>query len=241
MIAEVARRVPDALGAYRGGVAEGPGGPAATPLCALRDPAVFEAVLAAFGAGIGEAGASLDRRALVSYWSQFYLALLATPALTALLRLGRPLPLAFERTSLELDAAGRPARLLVEADRAAAQKPGLAGLIEEHLAPFVALCHARGGPAPRVLWGNAAVILDYVARALDDAQAPARAEVAACLGWCGDAACATRSPLAQALCPGASDCRRRTCCLRQRLPGVPSCGPLCPLERASGRCRGSRC
>ncbi|MEE7476573.1 iron reductase, partial [Methylobacterium hispanicum] len=33
-----------------------------------------------------------------------------------------------------------------------------------------------------------------------------------------------------ALCPGTAGCRRRTCCLRSRLPGIPSCGALCPLE-----------
>jgi len=245
MIEEVSARVPASLAAYRDGVAAGPGGPDARPLASLRDPAVFDATLAAFGAGVGAAPAGLDRRALVSYWSQFYLAALATPALTALVRLGRPLPLAFERTSLELDAAGRPARLLVDPDHPATgcggscldvtqvPQPGLAGLVEDHLRPFVELCCAQCGLAPRVIWGNAAVILDYVAGELGASDAPACAEVAACLGRCAGPACA-RTPLAQALCAGAAGCRRRTCCLRSRLPGIPSCGALCPLERCGG-------
>lgn len=232
LIAAVAARVPDSLRAYRDGVAAGPAGPEARPLASLRDPAVFDATLAQFGAGFGAA----DRRILVSYWSQFYLAALATPALTALVRLGRPLPLGFPATRLELDGAGRPARLIVAADDgdpSARMAPGLAGLVEGHLRPFVDLCHARTGVAPRVLWGNAAVILGHVAGELGGGDAPAGAEVAACLGWCGGPACA-RTPLAQALCPGAGGCRRRrTCCLRHRLPGVPSCGSLCPLEPAS--------
>jgi ferric iron reductase protein FhuF len=101
--------------------------------------------------------------------------------------------------------------------------------------------------------GNAAVILDYVARELGgapggplgdgegDGAACASActdacdDVAACLGWRAGPGCA-RSPLAQALCPGASGCRRRrVCCLRHRLPGVPSCGALCPVECAAQR------
>ncbi|GJD79710.1 siderophore-iron reductase FhuF [Methylobacterium gregans] len=241
MIEEVSARVPESLAAYRGGVAAGPGGPDARPLASLRDPAVFDATLAAFGAGVGASSAGLERRALVSYWSQFYLAALATPALTALVRLGRPLPLAFERTSLELDAAGRPARLLVDPatgrggsclGAAQVPQPGLAGLVEDHLRPFVELCCAQCGLAPRVIWGNAAVILDYVAGELGAGDAPACAEVAACLGRPGGCACA-RTPLAQALCAGAAGCRRRTCCLRSRLPGVPSCGALCPLERCA--------
>ncbi|AWN36285.1 siderophore-iron reductase FhuF [Methylobacterium radiodurans] len=242
MIDEVAARVPDSLTAYRSGVAAGPGAADARPLAALRDPAVFDATLAAFCGGLfdGARRDPVDRRALVSYWSQFYLAALATPALTALIRLGRPLPLAFDRTSLELDAAGRPARLLVEPGEpgcgrvcVAGPRPGLAGLVEDHLRPFVALCCAQGGPAPRVIWGNAAVILDYVAGELGGGDAPACAEVASCLGRCGAPVCAG-TPLAQALCPGAAGSRRRTCCLRSRLPGIPSCGALCPLERCAG-------
>jgi ferric iron reductase protein FhuF len=244
MIAEVAAQVPDSLAAYRGGVAAGPGGPQALPLCALRDPGLFDTTLAAFAAGLGEdceagcggACAAPDRRVLVSYWSQFYLAALATPALTALMRLGRPLPLAFDALRVELDAAGRPVRFLIpEAALGCDPAPGLAGLVEAHLRPFVELCHARCGIAPRILWGNAAVILDYVARELGEGAGAACDDVASCLGWRAGPACA-RSPLSQALCPGASGCRRRrVCCLRHRLPGVPSCGALCPVACAAQR------
>lgn len=239
LIAEVAARVPDSLGAYRGSVAARPGGPGARPLTALRDPAVFDATLAAFGAGFG----AVDRRILVSYWSQFYFAALATPALTALVCLGRALPLAFEATSLELDDAGRPARLLVAAQAPCGVAPGLGGLVEAHLAPFVALCHRQCGLAPRVLWGNAAVILDYVAGELGVVElggdlgrnVPACAEIAACLGR-GVLPCGSGGmPLARALCPAVGGCRRRrVCCLRSGLPGVPSCGALCPRECGAG-------
>ncbi|MCE4224417.1 siderophore-iron reductase FhuF [Methylobacterium sp. C25] len=235
MIAEIAERVPDSLGAYRGGVSTGPGGPGALGLTTLRNPGVFDALLNRFSKGLDLD--TTDRRALVSYWSQFYFAVLATPALTALLRLGRPLPLAFEATSLECDEAGRPVRLIVppdafgaapRSDDAPAQ--GLSGLLDDHLRPFVELCCAQCGVAPKVLWGNAAVIFDYVARELGEEAATASADLACCLGWAG-APAAAGSPLSRALCPGASGCaRRRVCCLRQRLPGIASCGSLCPLQ-----------
>ncbi|CAA2158091.1 Ferric iron reductase protein FhuF [Methylobacterium brachiatum] len=234
MIDEIAARVPASLETYRHGVAVGPGGATALPVAALRDPEVFETTLSTFGAGYG----AVDRRVLVSYWSQFYLAALATPALTALACLGRPLPLAFDTTRLELDDAGRPARLLVPAETPDCRSgcaSGLAGLVEGHLRPFVDMCHARCGIAPRLLWGNAAVILDYVAGELGCAGEPTCPAAATRLGWRGDLACG-RNPLAQALCADASGCRRRrVCCLRHRLPGVPSCGALCPLERATER------
>jgi len=234
MIEDVAARVPASLSAYRNSVVADSGRATALPLPALHDEAVFDATLAPFAAGFGEA----DRRAVVSLWSQYYFALLATPALTALMRCGRPLPLAFEATRLELDAEGRPARLLIdagEAEGASSPPTGLNGLIEGHLRPFIALCHARCGVAPRVLWGNAATILDYVAREIGGGEPSACDEVASCLGWRPGSGCA-RTPLAQALCSDASGCLRRACCLRHRLPGVASCGPRCPLERQTGRC-----
>ncbi|MCJ2142622.1 siderophore-iron reductase FhuF [Methylobacterium sp. E-066] len=234
MIAEIAARVPHSLAAYRDGIAVGPGDASALPVAALRDPAVFDTTLSAFGAGYGP----VDRRVLVSYWSQFYLAALATPALTALVCLGRTLPLAFDTTRLELDAAGRPARLLVPVDPPDCRSGcalGLAGLVEDHLRPFVEMCNARCGIAPRVLWGNAAVIVDYVAGELGCGDEPACAVAATRLGWRGALAC-DKNPLAQALRADASGCRRRrACCLRHRLPGVPSCGALCPLECARDR------
>jgi ferric iron reductase protein FhuF len=230
MIADFAASVPASLDAYRNSVVTDPGSPSAVPLTALQDEAVFDATLATFAAGYGPA----DRRAVVSYWSQHYFALLATPALTALMRLRQPLPLAFDATRLELDGSGKPARLLV-CEGTPACAAGLAGLIDGHLNPFVKLCHARCGIAPRVLWGNAATIFDYVAGELRGDGAACE-EVATCLGWRAGTGC-DRTPLAQALCPDASGCRRRrACCLRHRLPGVPSCGSLCPLESPIERC-----
>ncbi|GEP08282.1 siderophore-iron reductase FhuF [Methylobacterium gnaphalii] len=239
MIAEIAEHVPASLDAYRGGVAADPGDAGALPLSALRDPAVFDAVLARFSTGLGLD--TTDRRALVSYWSQFYFAVLATPALTALLCLGRSLPLAFEATSLACDEAGRPACLLVQPDALAAARAsacpaadGLTGLMDDHLRPLIDLCREQCGVAPRVLWGNVAVIFDYVAGELGQESDPAFADVASCLRWPG-AGARTGSPLARALCPGASGCaRRRVCCLRQRLPGIASCGSLCPLTCGKG-------
>ncbi|MDP4022813.1 siderophore-iron reductase FhuF [Methylobacterium sp. NEAU 140] len=234
--AQLAPLVPEPLAAFGGGVAAGPGGPETLPVAALREPAVFDAVTARFGAGFGDA----DPRAVVSYWSQFYLATLATPALTALVRLGRALPLALDAVGLDLDAAGRPARLLLSEGGRGTLDPSLDALVEGHLRPFVDLCHARCGLAPRVVWCNAAVILDHVAREL--ARGPAREpavleEAGTALGWRG-AACSRRSPLAQGLCPGpgGAPCRR-VCCLRYRLPGVASCGALCPVaRRTEGSC-----
>ncbi|GJD49599.1 hypothetical protein OPKNFCMD_2331 [Methylobacterium crusticola] len=232
MIPEIAALLPPSLATFGTRVAVASGGAGGRPVASLRDRAVFDGVLDGFGAAYPRA----DRRSLVSLWSQNYLAALVIPCATALLCLDRVLPVALEETGLELDAAHAPARLLLPgAGRAGAPAGGrFALLVAGHLRPFVGLCAAHGGPSPRVLWGNAGVMLDFTLRELVAAApvlAAPRAEAEALLGWRSGRASPT-SPLAQTFRPG-SPCDgpcRRVCCTRYRLPGVPSCGALCPVQ-----------
>ena len=91
-----------------------------------------------------------------------------------------------------------------------------------------------------MLWGNAGVIVDHVLRELRDAGArmpQAAAEAEACLGWHGGPP-SVRSPLPHTFRragPHNARCRR-VCCLRYRLPGVASCGTLCPAHRPTDPC-----
>lgn len=265
-LAEVAALVPPPLAAFGDRVAAGPGGPTARPASTLRERAVFDAAIAAFGEPFGAA----DRRAVVSYWTQFYLAALVIPALTGLAHFGRALPLGLDEIDFELDEAGCLARFLVpEAPRIreGSSQNGLATLVEGHLRPFVELCHTHSGLARRVLWGNVAVIVDRTAEELAavGAAAPALIETATLLGWrarrdasgtegasvrqgagpmpdCAAIAHGSRSPLAdtlRAVGPDGGRCRR-VCCLRYRLPGVADCGALCPAVRRPDTARTDR-
>ena len=230
MIEDVIAHVPASLATFGRRIAVGPGGPGARPVSCLCERAVFDAVLDTFAAPYGAA----DRRAVVSLWTQYYLPTLVIPALTAVVRLGRALPVAFGEIGFELD--GCPARfLLPDAGRAVCgPRPCLAELIDGHLHPFVEMCHGHCGLSRRLLWGNVGVIVDHVVRALDDGDArvpEALAQAAADLGWHGDRP-SRRSPLAQTFrAAGPHDARRRrVCCMRYRLPGVASCGTLCPVN-----------
>ncbi|MEH3147349.1 MAG: siderophore-iron reductase FhuF [Methylobacterium frigidaeris] len=235
--AALAARLPPSLATYGTRVAVGPCGEGACPAASLRDPATLDGILARFGAAYAAKGAPPDRRSLVSLWSQSYLAALIIPSATALLCLGRALPVAFEAVAFELDGAHTLARFLIPAE-APAGEGGFSTLVSGHLDPFIGLCAARTGVSPRALWGNAGVMLDFTLRELAAAgpllPGPA-AEAAALLGRppCAAHAC----PLARTFrIPGAgAGCPRRVCCLRYRLPGVPSCGALCPTHHKTDK------
>jgi ferric iron reductase protein FhuF len=237
----VAARLPPSLATYGTRVAVGPCDADACPAACLRDPACLDRILAGFGAAYApEApeGAPPDRRSLVSLWSQTWLAALVIPSATALLCLGRALPVALDAVAFELDGTHTLARFVLPAEAPASG--GFAGLVDDHLDPFIGLCAAATGISPRALWGNAGVMLDFAVSELA-ASGPVlpgpAAEAAALLGrHSSDWHSSDRSPCAAAPdCPLARTFRgpgrpRRVCCLRYRLPGVPSCGALCPAD-----------
>ncbi|MGY2053069.1 siderophore-iron reductase FhuF [Methylobacterium sp. JK268] len=239
MIADIAAELPPSLTTFGNRIAVTDDLPERHRVARLRERPVFDGVIDAFAAGYPEA----DRRSLVSLWSQSYLAALIIPCVTALVRLDRVLPVALDETGFVLDGTHALARFLVAEPgrRDGAAGRGFATLVAGHLQPFVALCAGHAGLAPRVLWGNAGVMLDVTVRELAAAgpllPAP-RAEAETLLGWRAGAASPT-SPLAQTFrARGACAERcRRVCCLRCRIPGVASCGALCPLDA----CRRTSC
>jgi ferric iron reductase protein FhuF len=234
MIEAVIAQVPASLAAFGGRIAAGVDRPGTQSLSTLRSRAAFDAVIDGFGRPFGPA----DRRAVVSLWTQSYLAALIIPYFTALSRLGQALPIAFDRTGFECDEAGTISRfLLSDAEPPlAGSEAALVPLVDEHLRPFFDLCHAHSGVSRRVLWTNAGVAADVTLRALNlDAglAAPIAAQAEACLSRC-DADAFGRCPLAQAFAAG--ERRRRVCCMRYRLPGIASCGAACPVDHPKAPC-----
>ncbi|GJE15652.1 siderophore-iron reductase FhuF [Methylobacterium marchantiae] len=247
MIDRIAALVPPSLQAFGCRIATTPSRPGTRPLSVLTGKAAFDEVVDGFGRAYGKAAGegqgetfeTADRRALVSLWTQYYLPALIVPYFTALSRLGRALPIGFDRVHFELDEAGTVSRFIVAEEDAsrADPEPGLDPLIEGHLRPFFDLCHAHYGLSRHVLWCNAGVTADVALRALSGGAVPepplaSRAE--ACLGRCGGDAFG-RCPLAKAF-SGGEERRRRVCCMRYRLPGVPSCGALCPVDHPKASC-----
>ncbi|MFG2309338.1 (2Fe-2S)-binding protein [Streptomyces sp. NPDC048566] len=94
-----------------------------------------------------------------------------------------------------------------------------------HLVPLNAALHSRHGPAPGLLWGNAASALVSAARGIDRwASARGRRDLGERAGALA-AGLLAHPDLAGALDP--RTLRRRSCCLYYRVPGGGVCGDCC--------------
>lgn len=231
MIADLDAVLPDGLSALAAPVEIGPGSPRSRRPAALRD------TIAGTGTLFAGAYDGSDRRAVASLWSMYYLTTLIVPAVAALLCLDRILPVGFDTVQVDLDRDGRVARLWLPDSGAIAGDDAspFARLVDGHLVPFVALCSGASGLSPRVLWNNAAVIVDYAVNELAafGTPEPAKLRHAQALLAGDTSASAGPSPLALPFRAGRNSrsCERRLCCLRYRLPGIEPCAGLCPLRR----------
>jgi len=210
-----------------------------TPLvdaAALLQPARLKAQLDVAAAQAPQ----VDRRAVVSMWSAWYLAILIPPALAALSARARAPSLRPADVSFSLAAEGHVtgvafARCETGDGDAFAR---LTGLVRAHLEPFVAALVAEGASA-RLIWGNAAPYAHWAAEALSagDGGAAAMRLLSAPVLADGEA-----NPLYDRLRAvdenGARVMRRRVCCLRYLLPDMPDCGASCPLPEVRGRSAG---
>lgn len=181
-------------------------------------------------------------RAAASMWSKHYFAALlpAYVGTNCVLRWALPVDPADCRVLLDADAhpialclshagsdvAGLPARERYEA------------LVWRHLDPLVRAMAAAAGLAPRLLWNNAAVLVDDILRGVAAHGARGAADEDANLllrqaHWDG-----RPNPMAHPTLPDTEGQAgkpgrplRRLCCLRYFLPEHPYCGN-CPLPQA---------
>ena len=195
----------------------------------------FAAMLERFA---DEKGAA-DRRAAASFWSLYYFSALAIPFVVAR-RAGWTMPVAFGEMTMVLGEDGLPAAFgLPEAggwgDPPDSMAELVRPLVQAHLAEVVALLKEKGGIAPKLSWTNAAVYIDYAINATagadhpaDDREWPSRPLFETKSLAEGEAnpflGCLRREAV-----DGAVHCRRKVCCLRYMLPGIPGCGELCAL------------
>lgn len=202
-------------------------------------PVFFEADR--FGATLdrfASARAAPDRRAATSFWSLYYFSALAIPFIVAR-RAGWALPARFADMTISVDDEGLPRAFGVPAEgdwlEGEEDLPGMVQpLVEEHLATAVLLLKERGGMAPKLAWNNAAVYIDYALNATAAGEAGADDPWSArSLFECPAFADGRKNPFLGCLrheeIEGTMHCRRKVCCLRYMLPGIPGCGELCAL------------
>lgn len=209
--------------------------PGAIPLPAFFEAERFGAMLDRFA---GARGAD-DRRVALSFWSLYYFSALAIPFVVAR-RAGWNLPLQLDGMTIALDDEDLPTAFGLPhegAPRPCSETPSgmLQPLVTMHLGEAVRLLKAVGGLAPKLAWNNAAVYVDYALKATAGASAAGGAD-----NWAAGElfetprfADGTANPFLGCLrheeAGGIRHCRRKVCCLRYRLPGVPGCGELCAL------------
>lgn len=183
-----------------------------------------------------------DRRAVASMWSLYYFSSLAIPFIVAR-RADHVLPVDLDRMTIALAEDGLPRAFGLEGegdwneDNGDALDAYVVPLVHRHLTAAVADLKAASGLAPKLAWNNAAVYIDYAF----NATAPAGGAD----GW------ASRPLFEQPLLADGSAnpfrgclrhepegeqtvCRRKVCCMRYLLPGIPSCGALCALPSQRG-------
>lgn len=178
------------------------------------------------------------RACAISFWSLYHLSGAILPVAALAMLSDRMPAAALSEVSFTFSEEGesRAARI------APAGTPGpsepvavLEALITDHLEPTVAALVAVSGLAPRLFWNNAASYFDWVVRAAaGHPRVPCeRAEAALRLVEAAVLPCGVPNPMHGAIRPiledGVETRRRKVCCLRYKLPGVPGCGGLCPL------------
>jgi ferric iron reductase protein FhuF len=193
----------------------------------------FSAALDTYAAAHG----GTDRRAVASMWSLYYFSILTIPYIVAR-RAEQALPITPADMTIALAEDGLPRALGLsrEGDWSEGGQDDLPSfvmpLVKQHLPDVVAQLKVLGGIAPKLAWNNAAVYIDYAFNATERSVESN--------SW------ASRALFEQPHLPDGSAnpfhgclrheadgeqtvCRRKVCCLRYLLPGIPSCGELCAL------------
>ncbi|WP_439624727.1 siderophore-iron reductase FhuF [Shinella sp.] len=184
-----------------------------------------------------EVHGSADRRAVASFWSLYYFSALTIPYVVARRAEITP-PIALDEMTIAIGEDGLPRAFGLPHEGDWSESKGLIDvitpLVDCHLARVVALFKEKTGIAPKLAWNNAAVYIDYAFNATDRSPAegddhwPSRQ-----LFDCPHLANGSRNPfhgcLRHEMEEGAVHCRRKVCCLRYMLPGIPGCGELCAL------------
>ncbi|MGD9476059.1 siderophore-iron reductase FhuF [Shinella sp. G-2] len=178
-----------------------------------------------------------DRRAAASFWSLYYFSALTIPYVVAR-RAEMTLPVAFDTMTIAIGEDGLPRAFGLPHEGEWSGGKTLVDfvtpLVDCHLARAVALLKEKSGIAPKLAWNNAAVYIDYAFNTTERASSDGEDHwPSQPLFDCPQLADGNRNPfhgcLRHELEAGVTHCRRKVCCLRYMLPGIPGCGELCAL------------
>lgn len=204
-----------------------------TPLRSFFADGSFNAAIDRYTAASGGA----DRRAVVSMWSLYYFSGLTIPYLIARQLRRRLLPVSFDEMTIAVGEDGLPRAFGVphagwedrnpSTDSFEAVDP----LFETHLFKAVDLLKQNGISA-KLCWNNAAVYIDYALRLTEaEGAEPCRSDLPLFVRGClpNGGVNPFSGCVRQVEDEGEYIARRKLCCLRYMLPGIPSCGKFCAL------------
>ena len=159
-------------------------------------------------------------RFLVSLWSQKYLGTVIIPVMALAMVGGIALNADIESTAVVLTGDGEPVAVRLPSTFSTQSSESAASLLTStHLAPLIEALAEESGLSRKVLWGNAAHYLEWIIGQFCD----------------GNAQPSLPGPMTNAIRyveeNGNRVRRRKVCCLRDRVPGVESCGSLCPERK----------
>jgi ferric iron reductase protein FhuF len=183
-----------------------------------------------------EASGGNDRRAVVSMWSLYYFSCLIIPYLLARRLSAQALPVAFGEMTIALSDTGLPRAFgvshagRIDTHIGADGFEAIGPMLEAHLGHAVSQLTACGISA-KLCWNNAAVYIDYALRLADGEAGAAAADLPLFIRGClPDGGVNPFCGCVQHIDEGGERvARRKICCLRFMLPGVPSCGKRCAL------------
>lgn len=158
-------------------------------------------------------------RFLVSLWSQKYLGTVIIPVMALAMIGGRALKADIESTAVVLNCDSEPVALrLPSSFTRQSSGDAASSLTSSHLAPLIEALAKGSGLSRKVLWGNAAHYLEWIiAQFSDGSTTPLPAPMTNAIRYVEENGNRVR--------------RRKVCCLRDRVPGVESCGSLCPERK----------
>lgn len=187
----------------------------------------------------GESHADADARAVASMWACWYLGVLVPPAVAACVLLDEAPAVAVDDIAFALTPAGAVSgvQFSERPSDAGCRTTRLTAFLDGHLIPFTEVMAERCGLSRNLSWCNAAAYFAWTAAVLE--RQCGKPEASHFLGSAtlGDG---RPNPLHDRIRiveeDGCAIPRRRVCCLRYLLPGVPGCGSVCPLPvvRESG-------
>ncbi len=211
-------------------------GPDSLNLAGWSTPHTLNTLIATYGDHIYQASEdSRQRKPLKSLWAQWYLGLLVPPLMLALLANDRAVDVSPERIRVTFHETGRAARfyLDVREDLSTTLLPRplrLEKLWTACIAPIIDALEASGDINGKLIWSNTGYLVNWflgeMREQLGEAQYHALRHACFFDAQLSDG---RDNPLYRTVVPRNGLLVRRTCCQRNRLPGVQQCGD-CTLK-----------